>query len=263
MKILAYYKKVALKNNLKYDYDKTSKGRPAWIEVSGLPKNTNFIKINLGKKGREGARIQFYKTYIIKGLFLPIDHTSEEIKKFYDKWANDYDDFIVSGGTGAKGQNIIASNFLLNKVKKHIQRGEFLDLGAGTGIITEKFVNAGFGPATIVDYSEGMINNAKKRKALKKCAFIKEDIRKLNMNKKFPLIISSFSFASSSYFKKEELPLIVRVVKKHLKKGGIFALMGHTSLKIFNNDFEKLEAGIYDLSTKNKFYCDYFIGRKK
>jgi ubiquinone/menaquinone biosynthesis C-methylase UbiE len=253
----------AKKYSLGMKYDKTSKERPAWIIVKGLPDDVQFIRIHLGKKGKEGKRIQTYKTYLIDELFLPIDYTKKEMAKFYDKFSKVYDYSIKTGGKGVSGQNLLAAKFLLNKVKRFVKKGEMLDLGAGTGLITEIFVKEGFYPATLVDYSKGMLNKAKKRKSLKGCKFVERDIRKLNLNKKYDLILSVFSFGSDSYFDKEEMDNILKIASKHLKSKGILAVLGHNNLKRFNKYFKKLDSGIYDLSTKNKFYTDYFIGRKK
>lgn len=263
MKIRSYYKRIILRKKLRFQYEKIKGKRPAWIKVEDLPEGANFIRVHLGRKGIAGQRLQFYKTYIIGGLFLPMDYTKEEMKRFYDKWAEDYDKFIGEGGKGTKGQNIIAAEFLLKKIKKYSKKGEMLDLGAGTGLITEMFVKEGFYPATLVDYSKEMLEKAKKRKDLEGCRFIKADIRELNFNKKFDLVISFFSFGSTSYFDELELDKILDIADKHLKKNGIIAILGHTPVSKFEKKFKKLEAGIYDLSTKKRFYTDYFIGRKR
>jgi cyclopropane fatty-acyl-phospholipid synthase-like methyltransferase len=107
-----------------------------------------------------------------------------------------------------------------------------------------------------------MLNKAKKRKGLKDSKFIKADIRKLNLKKKFDIILSFFSFGSSSYFNEEEIKGILKVADKHLKKNGIFAVLGHTPIFKFEKKFKKLEGGIYDISKTKEFYSDYFIGRK-
>jgi len=245
-------------SKLKVTYDKTSKGRPAWIEIKGLPEGARFISIHCGKKGTEGTRIQAYQTYLLENLYLPLNYTKEEMSKFYDKFSESYDNSIKS-----TNYNINAAEFLIDKLKKHIKKGELLDLGAGTGLITEMFVKEGFKPATLVDYSQGMLNKAKKIKSLKGCKFIKADIRKLDLHKKFDLVLSFFSFGSSSYFDKEELDKILKIAQNHTKEGGIFAVLGHTAVSKFKEYFKPLESGIYTLDKENKFYTDYFIGRKK
>ena len=246
------------KYKLEFEYDKSSKVRPAWIHFTkGLPDHISFLRVYLGKQGKEGVRNQEYKKYLPKGLFLPIDYTKEEMKKFYDRFSSFYDEEMIRNE-----QNLRAVDFLIPKLKKYIKHGEFLDLGAGTGVMTEKFVKAGFGPATLVDFSDGMLTKAKERKHLRGSKFIKADIRKLNLNKEFDLIISIFSFGSSSYFNKEELSKIVDIACKHLKKEGILLVFGHSGNNLFENKLISIEKGIYTLNKDKKLYVDYFIGRR-
>src|SRR3989344_5298121 len=130
MEIRQIFKKIDAKRySLKFTYDKKSKGRPAWIRIKNVPEGINFISIHLGKKGVAGQRTQFYKTYLPKGLFIPIDYTKEEISKFYDEYSKDYDELLELQPAAAE--------FLIKKVKRYILGGEMLDLGAGTGAITE------------------------------------------------------------------------------------------------------------------------------
>jgi SAM-dependent methyltransferase len=246
------------KNKLKISYDKISKWRPAWIKVEGLPKRSRFISIHLGEKGKEGTSLQFYNTYLLERLYLPTNYTKEEMSIFYDKFSDDYDNYLKSTNFNTK-----AAEFLIKKLKEHIDSGELLDLGAGTGLITKMFVKEGFGPATLVDYSQGMLNKAKKIKTLKGSKFIKADIRKLNLKKKFDLVLSFFSFGSSSYFDKGELNSILKIAQNHLKKDGIFCVLGHTGVSKFERYFKPLEMGIYTLDEESKSYVDYFIGRLK
>ncbi len=259
MNVRNIYKKIkAEKYLLRVSYDKRSKGRPAWIQIKGLPKGVTFISVHLGKMGREGRRIQFYKTYLPSGLFLPLDYTKEEMQEYYNKFAETYDQDIRK-----HEQNIRAAHFLLRNLKKYIQKGKILDLGAGTGLITGIFVKAGFFPATLVDYSQGMLNRAKKKKGLEGCTFIKADIRTLSLKGQFDVILSFFSFASSSYFNSEELDHILDIAHKHLKKNGVIAILGHFGADLFEKKFKTKEKGIYVLNEKSKFYTDYFIGEKK
>ncbi|GAI06678.1 unnamed protein product [marine sediment metagenome] len=79
------YAKRDLKKQPRIKYDRKSKERPAWIEIKGLPKGTRFVSVGYKR------RIYAYQTYLVGGLFLPIDYTKEEIMKFYDNWAKGYD----------------------------------------------------------------------------------------------------------------------------------------------------------------------------
>lgn len=260
MKLRGYYvKKEPSKIKLKVTCDKKSKSRPAWIQVRGLPDNTSFIVIHLGKKGKEGKRIQYYKIYLPPGLFLPIDYTRKEMQKFYDKLSEIYDKKLKE-----TNYNINAGKYLCNKLKKFTNTNKsILDLGAGTGLITEIYYDAGFKDITLIDYSRKMLNKAKKRKKLKNCRFIFADIKKMDLKRKFDIIISHFAFGSSSYFNKEDLITTLKLVKKYIKSKGLFAIIGHFHQDLFEKEFKKLKSGIYTLDKKREFYTDYFIGRKK
>jgi ubiquinone/menaquinone biosynthesis C-methylase UbiE len=251
-------KKTLVKKKLEVNYDKKSKGRPAWIQIKGLPDDTHFIKIHLGKKGKQGKRIQFYKTHLPPWLFLPIDHTSEEMKEYYNKLSKIYDKKIKESN-----YNIGAGKFLCNKLKKYTKiTTSILDIGAGTGLVTEIYLDAGFNEITLIDYSKGMLEKAKKRKKLKNCKTIQANIKNLNLKKKYNIIISLFALGSSSYFSEKEVEKTLKLVRKHLNPKGVVAVLGHFDRDLFARHFKELESGVYTLDKKREFYTDYFIGRK-
>ena len=255
--IRAIYRRKLIVGQPKLDYDKKSKERPAWIEIKGIPEGTRFISLGYNH------RLYFYQIYLSEGLYIPIDYTSEEMSKFYDKWSDKYDIHVNQGKVNLKEGEFITSLFdKYNKDKKI----EILDLGAGTGILSEILAKHGYKNITLIDFSKKMLDKAKKKKLLKNCKFIKADVRKLNLHKKFGAACSLFSFGSSSYFKKEESPVIFNVLKKHLKKNAIFFTVGHFKHKEYGKHFKTLESGEHSFPglTKNLFfYMDYFIGIKR
>jgi len=259
MKIQYYYIQRELDRlKTKIIYDKNSEGRPAWIYIEGLPKGVNFIMANLGKNVKEGQRIQYYKTYLPEGLFLPIDYNNDEMKKFYDKFSEIYDKELKSNK-----QNLEAGKFLSEKLKKYSRKDiSILDLGAGTGLISEIYIDNGFKNITLVDYSRKMLNKAKSRKKLKNCKFIYCDIKKLDLKRKYDIVISNFSFGNPSYFTLKYLREAIKVVKKHMKPNSIIAIIGPFNRNIIENEFKKLESGIYTLNRNRKQYTDFFIGSK-
>jgi ubiquinone/menaquinone biosynthesis C-methylase UbiE len=258
MKLRAYYvKKYPHKIKLRVSYDKKSNDRPAWILVKGLPLGATFIGINLGKKGKKGQRIIAYKTYLPSGLFLPIDYTAKEMREYYNKFSEIYDDEIKE-----RSHNLEAGSFLCKKLKRHSKTNvSLLDLGAGTGFLTETFFDAGFKDITLVDYSQGMLNKARKRKKLRGCKFIQADLKNLCLRKRYDVILSIFCLGSPSYFNASEFEKTLVLAKKHLKPGGIIAVLGLFDQSAFENHFKKLESGIYTLDKRKEFYADYFIGR--
>lgn len=254
--IRAFYTRKLTVRQPKLKYDKTGE-RPAWIEIKNLPKESRFIGLNYNH------RLYFYQLYLSAELYIPIDYTSEEMQKFYDKWSNKYDVYINGDKINFKEGEFIVS--LFDKYNKN-KKIEILDLGAGTGILSEILAKHGYKNITLVDFSQKMLEKAKKKKLLKSCKFFKADIRKLNLNKKFDAVGSLFSFGSSSYFKKEEIPVIFNVLRKHLKKNAIFFTVGHSKYKEYEKQFKTLESGEHSFPgiVKSKpFYIDHFIGRKK
>ena len=243
------------------DYDRNPNDRPAWIRLVGLTEKVYFISIHLGKKGKKGRRMQFYRAYLFPGLFLPIDYTSEEMEKFYNQMAKIYDKEMLKSK-----QNIHAAKFLVKRLKKYVKKPEnfsIVDLGAGTGLITEVYIDEGFKDITLIDYSQKMLDKARKRKKLKKCKFLKANILKFNLKSKSDLIVSHFSLAEESYFNKKQLNKILQLIKKNLKKNGLIAVIGHFDINLFKKYFKELDSGIYTLNEADESWSDYFIGRKK
>ena len=255
--IRAVYNRKLIARQPKLNYDKKSRERPAWIEIKNFPKEARFIGLNYNH------RLYFYQLYLSGRLYLPTDYTSEEMQKFYDKWSDKYDAYIKGDKINFEEGEFIVS--LLDKYNKN-KKIKILDLGAGTGILSEVLAKHGYKNMTLVDFSQKMLDKAKKKKLLKGCNFVKADIRKLNLHDKFDAAGSLFSFGSTSYFKKEEIPIIFNVLKKHLKKNAIFFTVGHLPHKEYGTQFTTLESGehSYPGIVKSKpFYMDYFIGKKK
>ena len=138
-----------------------------------------------------------------------------------------------------------------------------LDVGAGTGIITELFVKEDYKNITLLDISKRMLAKAKKRKLLKGCKFIKQDIKKLKLNKKYDVIMSFFSLGLETYFTEEETVKLIKKIKKHLKKEGLFMLLGFYEIPKKNEFFKTLEKGKFVTEKDKGYYFDYYMGRKK
>lgn len=247
-----YVKQEALPKNLKLTYDKTSKKRPAWIWADGLEgQKVTFLRIRIG------IRLFHYKTYMSSRLplYLPVNNTGEEMRKFYDKFSEIYDSWVSKN-------NIPAIKFLLKRLhKRKLPKDiQILDLGAGTGLTAEQIIKSGYKNITLIDFSKKMLSKAKKKKLLKGCKFIRQDIRKLKLKNKFDLAVSVFSFGYSSYFKEEDMPRLWKLIASQLKPKGILAMFG--------NDFDppaklfkKMTVGTYLLV--KKYPMKYYIGVKR
>lgn len=233
--------------NIKFIYDKTSKTRPAWIFVKNLQKNVRFLSTRIN------GHVYHYKIYLstITPLFLPTDYTKEEVKSYYDKFSQLYDCEI-----GLK--NSKATEFLFNKYKIS-KNSKILDLGAGSGLSSIPLLKKGYTDLTLLDFSKEMLAKAKKKKELKGCKFINQDILKLKSNRKYDVIFSVFSFALNSYFDDKDMPVLWKKINSILKPNGLLMLMG--------NDFEppkslikKVKKGKYEIIKGLK--VNWFIGGK-
>ncbi|MEK6861690.1 MAG: hypothetical protein AABY07_07000, partial [Nanoarchaeota archaeon] len=118
VKIKMSYSGKEIPKNIRFTNDKTSKKRPAWLLVKGLPKNVMFLST------RVNGKIQHYRVYLSTSipLFVPTNYTKNEMRKFYNKFAQTYD-------KGVKSKNILATKFLLKKIKMD-KDAKILDLGA-------------------------------------------------------------------------------------------------------------------------------------
>jgi len=233
---------------LRITYDKTSKSRPAWIKVDGLPKNTCFLALMINGK-REIYRIWITSKY---SLFLPIGATKIELEKFYNEFSRAYDKFIIKN-------NLTAAKFLVSKTKVP-KTAKVLDLGAGTGIASEVFAKAGYKNITLVDFSAGMLAKARKKPALKGCRFIEANLKKLNLGEKFDLIISNYCLADEGYFDEGEMPAIWEMVARHMTSGAELSIMGYY-YKPPSRFFKKLKSGTH-LIRKN-YRERYYIGVRR
>ncbi len=249
LKVRAIYTKKKKFSKLKVEYDKTSKVRPAWIYIKNLPEGTGYITIKLKD------RLWRYRIYLPPYLFLPIDYTKEEMKKYYNRFSKFYDKDVKK-----HGQNIKAIKFLINKLLKYIpnKKIRILDIGSGTGLVSEYLIKKGFANLTLLDYSPKMLKKAKAKTLLKKCEFILGDLRRIKIKKKFDLIISVFSIGSISYFDEKEINLLYKKVSKLLDKKGFIAILGHDTPPKY---FKIIKQGKYNLF--NNCYVNYYIGRKK
>jgi hypothetical protein len=165
---------------IKLTFDKKGKSRPAWIWVKGISgkRKAVFLRIRVGKL----KRLEYYRTYLSPRLplYIPVNYTSDEMQLYYNKFSEIYDKHIIKN-------NLPAAKFLVSKLKIP-KNAKILDLGAGTGIASEQLVLAGYKNITLVDFSEKMLAKAKKKKLLKDCKFVRQDVRKLKLKDKFDLI---------------------------------------------------------------------------
>ena len=141
----------------------------------------------------------------------------EVIKKKFDRMAHVYDE---------QRRWVIPClddlyNIISEVAKINITQPSILDLGAGTGLLTEKlfekYPNAQF---TLLDISEDMLNIARSRFADQpQFKYVIANYLEYDFKEKFDIVISSLSIHHLDHVDKEYL---YRKVYKILDSGGIF-----------------------------------------
>ncbi|WP_320035344.1 class I SAM-dependent methyltransferase [Halarcobacter sp.] len=110
--------------------------------------------------------------------------------------------------------------YLQKEIQTELQNtNSILELGCGTGRHAKLFSEKGYSVHGI-DSSQDMLKIAKKN-TNNNLSFTHADIKNLNLNKEFDVVLSLFHVLSYQN-SKEELIKTFEVAKKHLKLGGIF-----------------------------------------
>jgi SAM-dependent methyltransferase len=111
-----------------------------------------------------------------------------------------------------------------NKWLPRIKDEKVLELGCGTGRLTIPLAKNGYN-ITGVDFTSSMLQKAKAKttRAGLNIEFIEADMRTLSLSEKFDLIFIPFNSIHHLY-KNEDLFNTFKVVKHHLKDGGLFLL---------------------------------------
>lgn len=123
--------------------------------------------------------------------------------------------------------------FISNILKK-IKKGNLLDVGCGKGDRTERFAKMIQGKVTGIDYTDNMINQAKKRET-KNLKFIKTSIFDFEPEEKYD-VITSCRCIINTITDKGQLKFVTRL-HDLLKPGGHLIIMERSKqgLERFNN----------------------------
>ena len=96
---------------------------------------------------------------------------------------------------------------------------KILDVGAGTGIVTEEIVKEGFENITLLDISEKELKIAKFKNSLKNAKYQEIDLTKDKIKGKFDVILGTMSL---DYFKGEKMVAVLKKIHNALSKNGKF-----------------------------------------
>lgn len=164
----------------------------------------------------------------------------------YKEFAHIYDELINKDIDYGKWANTI----LRICDELNLDKKDYLDLGCGTGNLTEQIVSK-FDNTWAVDLSDEMLTEAenKMRHKGKKVKFVCQDITELNLNRKFDLVTCCLD--STNYILDEiEVGKYFKCVFNHLKDNGIFIFDINSYYKLTNI----LGNNIYNYDDENVTY---------
>lgn len=246
IELIRTYRSEAVGSQPKIKYDKNTKKRPSWVKL-GLDKKIIFIKLAFNGESF------WYRRYF-QDYFFIFDPNSEDYRAYYNEIAEDYESYVPQN----KAMRKIVLDFLKKlKIDKKIK---ILDLGAGTGIVTEGIAEKGYTNLTLLDISDKELEIAKKKKSLRGADYQIVDLTKEEIGGKYDLIFETMSL---DYFKGEKMKLILQKIKDALKGGGKFIVIDRHIYPEFNIYFKRIEEGKIELETpEGLFDYFYFIGEK-
>jgi len=227
-------------------FDQSNKKRPSWVKLE-LDKKVIFIKILFNDEAF------WYRRYF-RDYFFPLESTSEDYKNYYNEIAQNYENFIPQN---KKMRQIILDFLKELGIKKD---SSILDLGAGTGIVTEGIAKEGYNNLTLLDLSKKELEIAKKKKELKNASYIECDLTKDEIKGKYDVIFATMSL---DYFKGEQLFKILEKIKNALNEGGKLIVIDRHIYPEFNKFFKEIKSGKIGLETpEGLFDYYYFVGKK-
>lgn len=247
LKLDKVYLSEKYQENVKLKSDHLYKIRPSWIKVR-LDKKVIFIKILVN------GEAFWYRRYF-KDYFFPLESTSEDYKNYYNFIAEEYESFIP--------QNKNIGNFLVSLFEKFKvnKKDNLLDVGAGTGLVSEIVAMSGYNNLTLLDISKKELDIAKRKIPLKTSAFQIKDLTKQEIDGKYDTVFETMSL---DYFKDQELTTILKKIKDSLNKGGLFFAIDRHIPSEFGEIFKKIEEGKIALDTpEGNFDYYFFIGRNE
>ena len=136
-------------------------------------------------------------------------------------------------------------------------KSQILDLGCGTGIVSDLLAAQGYKHFTLVDFSQGMLDIAKTKSRLHDARFILADATKELPDGKYDLVVSVMLFNT---FDAKTTESIVEKLKHHLKSKAILAVVEDTDKSAYAKYFDALFSRMVDVASRRKFV---FVGKLK
>ena len=248
VKLLAKYPRVDLgESELRFEVEKDWNIRPAWIKLTNIKETLpRFLSVQVPKFGE-----LIYKSF--GAYYFPFDYTNDEERRLMDGMAKDYD-----GMVGQKF-NMPMAKALLDKVPlgELSPKGNILDLGCGTGIISDFLAAQGYKHFTLVDFSRRMLDAAKAKPRLRNARFVHTDITKGFPDGKYDLVVSVMLFNT---FNEKVTDNIVSGLISRLNHNSIFAILEDTQKHCYKKYFKPIYENMVDVASRTKYV---FVGKFK
>ncbi len=248
MKITRIYRGEDIENILHFEYNNNCKKRPSWIKIKDCDEDIQFIKISIKEEAF------WYRRYF-RNYFFPLNNTTEDYKNYYNEIAKEYESMVP--------QNREIANFILEQLgKEKIPRdADILEIGAGTGLVSEIIAKNGYNHLTLLDISDKSLDIARKKPVLKTCEYIIENLKTFNPVKRFDVILNSMSL---DYFDEEELDSILRKIKQMLSHQGLFISVDRHIYSQYHKHFKNGKTSWFNLKTpEGEWRYDYFIAKNE
>lgn len=244
IKLLAKYPRIDLQENeLHFDAEKNWTDRPAWIRLNTTEPLPRFLSIQVPKHGE-----LIYKSF--GKYYYPFDYTNEEECRFMDGMAQEYDDMV------GNAFNIPMAKALLEHVplERLSPSDAVLDLGCGTGILSDILASQGHANLTLVDFSQGMLNEAQSKETLRTARFVQTDVTKEIPAGEYSLVVSVMLFNTFTPRQTEE---VFQQLIPQLHSGAILAVLEDTEKPSYTKHFSTLFSAMVDIANRKKYI---FIG---
>ena len=240
------YRSEVVRNQSVISSDKVSKKRPSWVRIK-LDEKITFIKIIFN------GEAFWYRRYFLDYFFI-LSANSKDYKNYYNEIAENYESYVPQNKKFRK----MIINFVDDlKIKKD---SKILDLGAGTGIVTEGLAEKGYSNLTLLDISEKQLGIARKKESLKDVKYQVVDLTKEQIKGKFDLILETMSL---DYFDEENMKLILKKIQDALADEGKFIVIDRHVYPEFSDYFKEIRKDKVKLETpEGTFDYFYFIGEK-
>jgi len=234
--------------DIEFELEKKWKVRPAWIRVikSNKPMG-RFARISLPKTGEV-----LYRTF--GRYFIPYDYTNAEEQRFMDAMAAEYDEMVADRFNKPMAKALV-SCLPLGKINKD---ANILDLGCGTGILTDILIKEGFLRFTLTDFSKGVLAQAKQKlKDNKSINYEVADITKKIPKGKFDVVVSVMLFNT---FDEKTTDGILKRLMKQMTPKSLFCVLEDSPKNAYVKYFKPVVSRVVDTGLRDKYI---FVGVKK